>query len=57
MCLHLGMTTDFIYDYGTDKQKVVQREDFKRILKDIHHEFIKDGGSIQYKHNVITFKL
>lgn len=50
LCFHLGMTTGFIFDYNTPNQRVASDDEFDRILEDIHHEFVKDGAKIQYKH-------
>ncbi|XP_046687773.1 uncharacterized protein LOC124373445, partial [Homalodisca vitripennis] len=48
---HLGMTSDFIYDYGNPGERLATPQEFTRILNEIHHEFVKDNGKIQYKHN------
>lgn len=50
MCFHLGMTSNYIWDYGTPHESVTTEEEFDRITKDIHYEFVKDGGKIQYSH-------
>jgi len=47
MCLHLGMRSDFICDYGTPHELVATEEEFDRITKGIRYEFVKDGGKIQ----------
>jgi len=52
MCFHLGMTSDYIWDYGTPHERVATEEEFDRITKDVHYEFVKDGGKIQYSHKV-----
>ncbi|XP_046658775.1 alpha-ketoglutarate-dependent sulfate ester dioxygenase-like isoform X1 [Homalodisca vitripennis] len=51
LCFHLGMTSDFIYDYGNPGERLATPQEFTRILNEIHHEFVKDNGKIQYKHN------
>uniref|UniRef100_A0A0A9XNV9 Alpha-ketoglutarate-dependent sulfonate dioxygenase n=1 Tax=Lygus hesperus TaxID=30085 RepID=A0A0A9XNV9_LYGHE len=51
LCFHLGMTSEFLYDYGTSNERLASKEETRRILNDIHEEFVKDGGSIQYVHN------
>ncbi|XP_054260801.1 alpha-ketoglutarate-dependent 2,4-dichlorophenoxyacetate dioxygenase-like [Macrosteles quadrilineatus] len=50
LCFHLGMMEDFIYDYGTPKERFATPEEFHRIRDEIHHEFVKDDGKIQYRH-------
>ncbi|KAK9509661.1 hypothetical protein O3M35_006925 [Rhynocoris fuscipes] len=51
LCFHLGMTSGFIYDYGKKDERMATKEEYRRILKDINEEFIKDNGAIQYVHN------
>ena len=46
------MTSNYIWDYGTPHESVTTEEEFDRITKDIHYEFVKDGGKIQYSHKV-----
>jgi hypothetical protein len=46
------MTSNFIWDYGTAHEREATEEEFDRITKDIHYEFVKDGGIIQYSHEV-----
>jgi len=50
LCFHLGMTQGFILDYKSSKEKVLSHEETGMIIEDIHHEFVKDDGKIQYKH-------
>ncbi|XP_069705019.1 alpha-ketoglutarate-dependent taurine dioxygenase-like isoform X2 [Periplaneta americana] len=50
MCFHLGMTCNYIWDYGTPQERMTTEDEFERITRDIHHEFVKDGGKIQYSH-------
>ncbi|BET01910.1 Taurine catabolism dioxygenase TauD, TfdA family [Nesidiocoris tenuis] len=50
LCFHLGMTSAFLYDYGSSNERLASKEECRRILKDIHEEFVKDGGRIQYIH-------
>jgi len=52
MCFHLGMTSNYIWDYGTPRERVATEEEFDRIMEDIHYEFVKDGKKIQYSHKV-----
>jgi hypothetical protein len=46
------MTSNYIWDYGTPHERVAMEEECDRITKDIHYEFVKDGGKIQYSHKV-----
>jgi len=48
MCFHLGTTSDYIWDCGTPHEGVVNEEDYGRITKDIHYEFVMDEGKIRY---------
>ncbi|GLH16469.1 Uncharacterized protein GBIM_20733 [Gryllus bimaculatus] len=50
LCFHLGMTTDFIWDKGTPRERNASHEEFEEIIREIHYEFVKDGGKIQYSH-------
>lgn len=51
LCFHLGMTSDFLWDYKSPGERVATREEFERITADIHHEFVKNNKKIQYVHN------
>jgi len=50
LCFHLGMTEGFIQDLGLKTEKYLSHEQTEDVLKSIHHEFVKNGGEIQYKH-------
>lgn len=50
LCFHLGMTYSYIWDHGTPDERMATDEEFERITRDIHHEFVKDSGKIQYSH-------
>ena len=52
MCFHLGMTCDYIWDYGTALEPVAMEEQVDRIT-DIHYEFLKCGGKFQYSNKVL----
>ena len=41
MYFHLRITSDYIWDYGTPHESVAMEEEFDRIMKDIHYEFVK----------------
>jgi hypothetical protein len=51
MSFHLGMTNNYIWDYGAPHERVATEGEFGKIT-DIHLEFVKDGGKIQYLHKV-----
>jgi len=46
------MSSDFIWDYGTPYERAAAEEEFDRIMKNNHYEFVKDGGIIQYSSKV-----
>jgi hypothetical protein len=46
------MTSDYIWDCGTPRERVATEEEFDRISKGIHYEFIKGGGKIQYSQKI-----
>jgi len=46
------MTSNYICYCGTPHEHVATEEEFDRITKGIHYEFVKDGGKIQYSHKV-----
>jgi len=52
MCFHLGITSDYIWDYSTPHERAATEMEFDRIVKDIHYEFVKAGGKIEYSHKV-----
>lgn len=56
MCFHLGMTEAFIWDYKTPSAKITNGEETRAILKEIHEEFVKDNGAVQYAHQVLQPK-
>jgi len=41
ICFHLGMTSDYIWYYGTSQTHLTIKE-FDRESKAIHYKFIKD---------------
>ena len=52
MCFHLGMTEAFIFDYDSTNARVTKPEETRQILKEIHHEFVKNDKALQYSHKV-----
>ena len=50
LCFHLGMTERFILDYKKSSEKLLSRQETEEIMDGIHHEFVKDGGAVQYRH-------
>ena len=41
-----------MWDHGTSRQRITDWNETKTILDEIHHEFVKDEGAIQYSHKV-----
>jgi hypothetical protein len=52
MCFHLGITSDYIWDYNTPHERVATEEESDRIKEDIHYELVKDGRKIEHSHKV-----
>ena len=52
LCFHLGMTEAFVWDYGTPLARRTDPPETKAILKELHLEFVKNNGAIQYSHKV-----
>lgn len=52
LCFHLGMTECFAWDYGEPTQRFTDYKETEKILNEIHHEIVKDGGKLQYSHHV-----
>jgi len=52
LCFHLGMTESFIWDYGTAQARETDWSETSALLQEIHQEFVKDNGAIQYSHKV-----
>lgn len=52
MCFHLGMTEAFAWNYGSENQRFTDWKETSEILQEIHEEFVKDGGLLQYSHHV-----
>ncbi|XP_022206006.2 putative dioxygenase Mb0100 [Nilaparvata lugens] len=50
LCFHLGMTHNYVFDFGSPNEREATASEFKEISKEIHHEFVKDDGKIQYIH-------
>lgn len=50
LCFHLGMTEAFVWDYGTDKQRVTKGQETVEILQEIHNEIVKDNRRLIYSH-------
>lgn len=51
LCFHLGMTEAFCWDYGKSCQRITDWNETEQILNEIHEEFIKDDGAVQYSHH------
>ncbi|XP_045157201.1 alpha-ketoglutarate-dependent taurine dioxygenase-like [Mercenaria mercenaria] len=50
LCFHLGMTEAFVWDYGTDKERVTSQQETRQILQEIHNEIVKDNRRLIYSH-------
>lgn len=50
MCFHLGMTAAYVWDYGTDKQRVTSPEETVKIHEEIHNKIVKDNKRLIYSH-------
>lgn len=50
MCFHLGFTKAFIWDYGTDKERVTSEEETAQIKKEIIEELTKNNNELVYAH-------
>ena len=50
MCFSLGMTSNCVWYCSTPHECVATEEEFDRKTKDIHYEFVKDGGKVPYSH-------
>jgi hypothetical protein len=46
------MTSNYIWDYDLPHACIDTEEECDRITKDVHYEFVKDGGKIQYSHKI-----
>jgi hypothetical protein len=51
------MTEAFVWDYGQREERFTDWAETTRILNEIHEEFVRDGGSIQYAHQVSWTKI
>jgi len=51
VCFSLVMASNCIWYCGTPHERVASQKDFDRKM-DIRYQFVKDGGKIQYSHNV-----
>ena len=52
LCFHLGMTEGFVWDLGTPSESLADRSEVLAILREIHHEFVKNDNVIQFSHKV-----
>ncbi len=52
MCFHLGFVHAYIWDYGTKQERWTRRDETREISEEIHHEFVKNDGEVQYRHKV-----
>ena len=54
MCFHLGFVHAYIWDYGTEDERWTRPQETQVIANEIHHEFVKNNGAVQYRHKVVT---
>lgn len=52
LCFHLGMTDAFVWDAGTDQERMTEWPETKQILTEIHQEIEKDNRQLIYSHQV-----
>ncbi|XP_032805439.1 3-((Z)-2-isocyanoethenyl)-1H-indole synthase-like isoform X1 [Petromyzon marinus] len=51
LCFHVGMTEEFVWDAeDASRARATEAEETGALLREIEHEFTRDGGSIQYEH-------
>lgn len=55
MCFHLGYTEAFIWDRGTDKERITGQEETAEIKREITEEITKNNKELVYAHPVCTF--
>lgn len=46
------MTESFVWDYGTESQRVTSDHETMQILQEIHNEIVKDNRKLIYSHKV-----
>ena len=47
------MTEAFIWDLGTEKQRLTKWPETSEILEEIHNEIVKDNRRLIYSHKVL----
>ena len=52
MCLHLGMTTAFAWDFESDKERITDWPETVKLRKEIYTEIVKDDRKLIYSHKV-----
>ena len=52
MCFHLGMTQEYIWDFGTDKQRTTTPRESHDIHEEIHNEIVKNDRELIMEHRV-----
>lgn len=50
LCLHLGRTKYFVWDFGTDKERWANWTETREILQEIDQEITKDENRLVYTH-------
>ena len=52
LCFHTGMTSGFIWDYGTPEVHIATDSETASLLKDIHEQIVECN-----KHNIYSHKV
>ncbi|CAG2202619.1 unnamed protein product [Mytilus edulis] len=50
LCLHLGMTTAFVWDLGSEKERMTERSETVKLIQEIYQEIVKDERRLIYSH-------
>ncbi|KAL5017587.1 hypothetical protein ScPMuIL_007176 [Solemya velum] len=50
LCFHLGMTEGFVYDHGSENQRLASIPEVRQILGEILKEIVKDNRRLVYAH-------
>lgn len=46
------MTTAFVWDLGSDKERMTERSETVKLIKEIYQEIVKDERRLIYSHKV-----
>ncbi len=53
LCFHLGFVHAYVWDYGSANERWTRSQETHAIAAEIHHEFVKNNGAVQYRHKVL----